>query len=151
MFYVSLKGDRDSVFLREAYRDSQLIDKDRLLVIKEKFRALVSVPRFPKRGAPQKDDHYSDRTDEPEEGSGEDGEDWSIDDYMTDGQFDDVDDGNEDDWSDEDDDMPPDFDEDYGTVKIGENKSAKLVDSSVKKKEKVLAPVFPDGRPRERW
>lgn len=151
MFYVSLKGDRDSVFLREAYRDSQLIDKDRLLVIKEKFRALVSVPRFPKRGAPQKDDHYSDRTDEPEEGSGEDGEDWSIDDYMTDGQFDDVDDGNEDDWSDEDDDMPPDFDEDYGTVKIGENKSAKLVDSSVKKKEKVLAPVFPDGRPRELW
>ncbi|GMH21735.1 hypothetical protein Nepgr_023577 [Nepenthes gracilis] len=51
MFYVSLKGDRDSVFLREAYRDSQLIDKDRLLLIKEKMRSLVAVPRFPKRGA----------------------------------------------------------------------------------------------------
>ncbi|KAF9614919.1 hypothetical protein IFM89_021349 [Coptis chinensis] len=46
MFYVSLKGERDSVFLREAYRDSQLIDKDRLLIIKEKFRALVLVPRY---------------------------------------------------------------------------------------------------------
>ncbi|TKY68992.1 ROOT PRIMORDIUM DEFECTIVE 1 protein [Spatholobus suberectus] len=48
MFYVSLKGDRDSVFLREGYRDSQLVEKDRLLLIKEKFRSLVSVPRFPK-------------------------------------------------------------------------------------------------------
>ncbi|PWA95969.1 Plant organelle RNA recognition domain-containing protein [Artemisia annua] len=46
MFYVSLKGDRDSVFLRDAYRDSQLVDKNRLLLIKEKLRALVSVPRF---------------------------------------------------------------------------------------------------------
>ncbi|KAF6162474.1 hypothetical protein GIB67_026312 [Kingdonia uniflora] len=46
IFYVSLKGERDSVFLREAYRDSQLIDKDRLLIIKEKLRAMVAVPRF---------------------------------------------------------------------------------------------------------
>ncbi|XWS32058.1 hypothetical protein CRYUN_Cryun23aG0128400 [Craigia yunnanensis] len=45
MFYVSLKGDRDSVFLREAYHNSQLIDKDPLLLIKEKFRSLVAIPR----------------------------------------------------------------------------------------------------------
>ncbi|KAK3026588.1 hypothetical protein RJ639_041608 [Escallonia herrerae] len=50
MFYVSLKGDRDSVFLREAYRDSQLVEKNRLLLIKEKLRSLVAVPRFAQRG-----------------------------------------------------------------------------------------------------
>ncbi|GMN42942.1 hypothetical protein TIFTF001_012154 [Ficus carica] len=42
MFYVSLKGDRDSVFLREAYRNSQLIDRDRLMIIKEKLHSLVA-------------------------------------------------------------------------------------------------------------
>ncbi|KAJ0052163.1 hypothetical protein Pint_00569 [Pistacia integerrima] len=155
LFYVSLKGDRDSVFLREGYRDSQLIDKDRLLVIKEKFRALVSVPRFPRRNAPRTDDGSAD---EPEDRSEEDGEGWSdIDDYMTDGQFDDDDDNEEeddeygDDWSDEDDDTPPDFGEDDGTVKIGVSKSVKQVDSSTKNEEKVRALVLPDGRPRERW
>ncbi|KAJ0112761.1 hypothetical protein Patl1_00583 [Pistacia atlantica] len=142
-------GDRDSVFLREGYRDSQLIDKDRLLVIKEKFRALVSVPRFPRRNAPRKDDGSAD---EPEDRSEEDGEGWSdIDDYMTDGQFDDDDNNEEeddeygDDWSDEDDDTPPDFGEDDGTVKIGVSKSVKQVDSSTKNEEKVRALVLPDG------
>ncbi|KAL5796035.1 hypothetical protein ACOSQ2_000855 [Xanthoceras sorbifolium] len=151
MFYVSLKGDRDSVFLREAYRDSQLIDKDRLLVIKEKLRALVAVPRFRKRGSPKKD---TDGTDEPEDGSGEDGEEWSdIDDYMTDSQFDGDEEDDGDDWSDDDgdDNTPPDFDEDDGTVMIGSSKSAKQVNGSMKNEEKVLVPVFPDGKPRERW
>ncbi|KAK6158862.1 hypothetical protein DH2020_006176 [Rehmannia glutinosa] len=53
MFYVSQKGDRDSVFLREAYRDSQLVEKDKMLLVKEKFRALVNVPKFPRRNAPR--------------------------------------------------------------------------------------------------
>jgi hypothetical protein len=44
-FYVSLKGDRDSVFLREAYKNSQLIEKSHLVLLKEKMRALA-VPRF---------------------------------------------------------------------------------------------------------
>ncbi|KAK3194643.1 hypothetical protein Dsin_025953 [Dipteronia sinensis] len=147
LFYVSLKGDRDSVFLREAYRDSQLIDKDRLLIIKEKLRSLVAVPRFPKRGSPKKD---TDETNEPEDGSGEDGEEWSDIDDMTDSQFDDDDFG--DDWSDDDDgDTPPDFDEDDGTVKIGSIKPAKQVNGSMKDEDKPLILEFPDGRPRERW
>lgn len=148
MFYVSLKGDRDSVFLREAYRDSQLLEKDRLLIIKEKLRSLVSVQRFPKRGAPRK----STGTDEPEDGS--DGEEWSdVDNFMGDDGFDDDDDAEdyEGDWSDEDDDTPPDFDEDGETRKTEEINPIKQVDNSTKSDEKVLAPAFPDGRPRERW
>ena len=151
MFYVSLKGDRDSVFLREAYSDSQLIEKDRSLIIKEKLRALVSVPRFRGRGAP--------RSDEQEDGSGEEGEEWSdVDNLMGDDGLDDDsefdnedDDDGEDDWSDEDDNTPPDFDEDDGTVKFESNKAAKQVDNSKRDEEKVLVPSFPDGRPRERW
>lgn len=155
MFYVSLKGDRDSVFLREAYRDSHLIEKDRLLLIKEKIRSLVAVPRYPKRGP---------RTDEEgglegNNGSGEEGEEeWSDgDNLMSNDGFDDDDDDDddnedyEDNWSDEDDDMPPDFDEDGGTVKIGVSKPIKQVDNSKKDEEKDLVPVLPDGRPRERW
>nr|KYP76666.1 hypothetical protein KK1_020918 [Cajanus cajan] len=82
MFYVSLKGDRDSVFLREGYRDSQLVEKD----------------------------------------SDED-----------------------------DDDLPPDFDEDAEMLEIGQGKTVKQVEESRQKDEKVLVPVFPDGRPREQW
>lgn len=152
MFYVSLKGDRDSVFLREAYRDSHLIDKDRLLIIKEKLRSLVSVPRFPRRGAPQRDADGKEGTDEPEDGSGE-GEEWaSVDDFMSDDGFDDDDEDDEDDWSDdEDDDSPPDFDEDGDTVNIGVEKPVKQEINSVKHIGKVLQPLAKDGRPRERW
>jgi hypothetical protein len=53
MFYVSLKGDRDLVFLREAYKNSQLMEKSHLVLLKEKMRALVTVPRFPRRGGPR--------------------------------------------------------------------------------------------------
>ncbi|KAL3700817.1 hypothetical protein R1sor_018839 [Riccia sorocarpa] len=45
MFYVSFKGHRDSVFLREAYRGSQLIDKDPLVLAKERLGELVAVPK----------------------------------------------------------------------------------------------------------
>ncbi|KAA8516160.1 hypothetical protein F0562_019339 [Nyssa sinensis] len=47
--------------------------------------------------------------------------------------------------------MPPDFAEDDGNVNIGLSKPTTQVDNSVKNEEKVLVPVFPDGRPRERW
>eukprot|EP01018_Ginkgo_biloba_P022861 Gb_34809 [translate_table: standard] len=42
LFYVSLKGQRDSVFLREAYQGSELIEKSPLLAAKERLQALVS-------------------------------------------------------------------------------------------------------------
>ncbi|KAA8520730.1 hypothetical protein F0562_014998 [Nyssa sinensis] len=166
MFYVSLKGDRDSVFLREAFRDSQLIEKDQLLFIKEKLRSLVVVPRFPRRGIAKTSEEG---TIEPEEGSaGEEGEEWSDVGNIMSGEFDDNQDEDEDeddddddededdedyedDWSDEDDDVPPDFDEDGGNVNIGLSKPTKQVEYNlVKNEEKVLVPVFPDGRPRER-
>ncbi|KAJ0499824.1 putative plant organelle RNA recognition domain, protein WHAT'S THIS FACTOR 1 [Helianthus annuus] len=130
MFYVSLKGDRDSVFLRDAYRDSQLVDKNRLLLIKEKLRALVAVPRF--RGRVVKTD-----SDDREEEEEEEEEDWSDFDDLVDNEM------GEDDDDGEDDDMPPDFDEDDDNVKKGQ--------SSKEDEEKVPSLVFPDGRPRERW
>lgn len=157
MFYVSLKGERDSVFLREAYSDSQLIEKDRLLVVKEKLRALVSVPRFRRRGAPRCDPNVVEGPDEGEDGSGEEREEWSdVDNLMGDGldddsEFDGDDDDEEDDWSDEDDDTPPDFDDDGETVKFALNKTVNKVDNSRRDEEKVLVPTFPDGQPRERW
>ncbi|KAB1219600.1 Protein ROOT PRIMORDIUM DEFECTIVE 1 [Morella rubra] len=152
MFYVSLKGDRDSVFLREAYRNSQLIEKDRLLLIKEKLRSLVAVPRFPSRGAPRTEaDGVGDN--EPRDGSGEEEDEWSdIDNLLSDGDDHDHDEEDYgDDWSDEDDDMPPDFDEDGGTMRIEESDPIKQEDGLAKNEEKVLVSVLPDGRPRERW
>uniref|UniRef100_A0A803NV54 PORR domain-containing protein n=1 Tax=Cannabis sativa TaxID=3483 RepID=A0A803NV54_CANSA len=157
MFYVSLKGDRDSVFLREAYRDSQLIDKDRLLIIKEKLRSLVSVPRFPRRGAPRRDSDGAQGTDDkPEDGTDEEGEEWAnADDFRNDSGFDDDDDDDEDDddWSDEDDETPPDFEEDGESISIGVRNSNKQELKSTKHddEKKDLTPVLPDGRPRERW
>ncbi|KAI3756760.1 hypothetical protein L1987_56583 [Smallanthus sonchifolius] len=130
MFYVSLKGDRDSVFLRDAYRDSQLVDKNRLLLIKEKLRSLVAVPRF--RGRVVKSDAEDQEEEEEEEVEGEE-EDWSDFDDLVDNEMGDDDD-------DDDDDMPPDFDEDDENVK-GQSKQDE---------EKAPALVFPDGRPRER-
>uniref|UniRef100_A0A7C9AKG8 PORR domain-containing protein n=1 Tax=Opuntia streptacantha TaxID=393608 RepID=A0A7C9AKG8_OPUST len=42
LFYVSLKGERDSVFLVEAYDDNgELIEKDEALVVKERLLSLV--------------------------------------------------------------------------------------------------------------
>ncbi|XP_010266469.1 PREDICTED: protein ROOT PRIMORDIUM DEFECTIVE 1 [Nelumbo nucifera] len=157
MFYVSLKGDRDSVFLREAYHNSQLIDKDRLLIIKEKLRALVAVPRFTRSGAPKMNMDGSEDADsadnsEVESGEEEAGE-WSDVDNLLSNEFgdDDFDDYNddEDEWSDEDDDMPPDFDDVDGSRNIRETELVNQVEVLRNYEERV--PVFPDGRPRERW
>ncbi|KAJ6955515.1 protein WHAT'S THIS FACTOR 1 [Populus alba x Populus x berolinensis] len=158
LFYVSLKGDRDSVFLREAYCDSHLVEKDRLLLIKEKLRSLVMVPRFPRRGAPKTDSvGGEDGTSGHEDGIIKEAEDWSdIDSYLSGDELNgDEDDDYENDWSDEDDDMPPDFEDDDddndGTVRIRLSKSIKQTDTVTNDKEEVLTPVFPDGRPRELW
>lgn len=155
MFYVSLKGDRDSVFLREAYHDSQLIEKDRLLLIKEKLRSLVAVPRF-RRGVATKRD--GDGNEEIGNKEDESGEEWTdAENFLSDDGFDDDDDDydnedeDDDDWSDEDDDTPPDFDEDAGSLEIGQRKPIRQAQSTMPIDEKVLAPAFPDGRPRECW
>nr|DAD25182.1 TPA_asm: hypothetical protein HUJ06_026646 [Nelumbo nucifera] len=139
MFYVSLKGDRGSVFLREAYRDSQLIDKDRLLIIKENMNMDGS------EGAKGADNSEV----ESDEGVGE----WSDVDNLLgnefgDDEFDDYND-DEDEWSDEDDDMPPDFDGVGGSRNFRESELVNEVEILRKNEERV--PVFPDGRPRECW
>ncbi|XP_023514273.1 protein WHAT'S THIS FACTOR 1 homolog [Cucurbita pepo subsp. pepo] len=150
MFYVSLKGDRDSVFLREAYRNSHLIDKDRLLIIKEKLRALVAVPRIRGRGALKNDTDGGD--DQPDYMSGDESSD--IDNLLDDDdEFDDNEDGAfEDNWSDEEDDTPPSFngDRDGESINI-EARKQRQVDNSQKLDQSLLSPVLPDGRPRERW
>ncbi|KAK6918260.1 Plant organelle RNA recognition domain [Dillenia turbinata] len=158
MFYVSLKGDRDSVFLREAYQDSQLVEKDRLLLIKEKLRSLVAVPRFRGRVAPKRDSEGANGPYELEDESVEEGEGLSdVDNLMSDGfdggdeDEDDYDDDDDDDWSDEDDDMPPNFDDDSGNVKLGSRKRFQQENNLERNEEKELALLFPDGRPRERW
>lgn len=154
MFYVSLKGDRDSVFLREAYRDSQLIDKDRLLIIKEKLRSIIAVPRYPRRGSPNSEAGGGEGTNEAQDGTVDEGEEWSdTDNLMTgeDDEFDEDDDDDVDEWSDEDDDTPPDFDEDGKTSNNELRKPIKQEGYSTENDEMVLVPVLPDGRPRERW
>ncbi|KAK7386107.1 hypothetical protein VNO78_26066 [Psophocarpus tetragonolobus] len=149
MFYVSLKGDRDSVFLREGYRDSQLVEKDRLLLIKEKLRTLVNVPRFPKGAARRTVEDSMRERDNEEDEIGEKEEEWSedVDNLVSDDGFDDMDD--DDDWSEDDDDLPPDFDEDAELLEIGQGKIIKQ--DSRHNEGKVLLPVFADGRPREQW
>lgn len=157
MFYVSLKGDRDSVFLREAYRDSNLVEKDKLLLIKEKLRALVNVPRFPRRNISEADSDQAARI-EDEGGSGEDEEDeWSDIDNLGSDEMDDLVDGDDDDskdgWSD-DDDLPPNFNnEEEDPLSSFERSKPNInqVNGSRKSDEKDLIPVFPDGKPRERW
>ncbi|KAI6707756.1 hypothetical protein NL676_010718 [Syzygium grande] len=159
MFYVTLKGDRDSVFLREAYHGSHLVEKDRLLLIKEKLRSLVSVPQFPRKGVSKKDDDSAEVIPEQKDASDEEGaEDWSdVGDLMIDGvdgddnEDDDFDGNYEDDWIEEDEDRPPDFDEDGSSVKIGIRKPIEQTGNSTDNEEKILVPTFPDGRPRECW
>lgn len=148
MFYVSLKGDRDSVFLREAYRDSQLIEKNKMLLIKERFRVLVNVPRFPNKAIPRTDSDEAEKTDQEDESGADEEDDWS--DIENDGR-DDYDE--EDDWSDDGGDIPPDFseDEDDTQLNIESSKPTRQANGSKETAEKVLNPVFPDGRPRERW
>lgn len=150
MFYVSLKGERDSVFLRDAYRDSHLVEKNKLLLIKEKLRSLVAVPRV--RGSVKPGIREDQESNEAEDGSGMEDEDWSDIDGLMSGGDDEDEDDDDDDWSDdEDDDMPPDFDEGDETLKLEPRKQVKQLAGSIKNEDKALAPMFPDGRPRERW
>lgn len=150
MFYVSLKGDRDSVFLREAYQNSHLKEKDRLLLIKEKLRSLVDVPRFRGSRDSKNDTDGDDGTNNQEDKKDEGTEDWSdTDNFMDDDDSDEDDDDFGDDWTDEEDDTPPDFNEDDSAMKIDVSKSKQPDD--IKTEEKILVPAFPDGRPRERW
>ncbi|KMT00098.1 hypothetical protein BVRB_1g019220 [Beta vulgaris subsp. vulgaris] len=160
MFYVSLKGDRDSIFLREAYRGSNLVDKDRLLLVKEKMRALVNVPRFKKGGTRKSDDEAEETSEQQDDISeGEEGE-WSDIDNVASEDFDDDEDDNDDDdedyediWTDEDE-TPPDFDDENDNVNINvrvkSSKSEEQLDPLPLNDEQRI-PVFPDGRPRERW
>lgn len=149
MFYVSLKGDRDSAFLREAYRDSQLIEKDRLLLLKEKMRALVGVPRFPGRRAQRTEVAGKDSV--VVAGGREENDELlsDVDSFLNDELGSEFDEEDDDDWSDEEDDLPPDFD-DGESLSFEESKSQSH-DISKLTQNKVLVPVFPDGRPRERW
>lgn len=71
-FYVSLKGIRDSVFLREAYEDSELKVKDPLVLLKERMAALVAQIRIDERL-----DEVSD--DDEDEDEDEDDDDWDED------------------------------------------------------------------------
>ncbi|XP_068659744.1 protein WHAT'S THIS FACTOR 1 homolog, chloroplastic-like [Aristolochia californica] len=156
MFYVSLKGERDSVFLRDAYHNSQLIEKDRLMLIKEKLRALATVPRFSRRNASKTDVVNGSK----EEGSGVASEELSHaqgsgDEFDDDGDYegdeddDWSDEGEEDDWSDEEEEIPPNFNDEG--VNFGDRTPLKPVNGSSATQEKEVEPVFPDGRPRECW
>ncbi|CAM6129392.1 unnamed protein product [Calypogeia fissa] len=88
MFYVSFKGHRDSVFLREAYQGSELIDKDPLVLARERLSELVHA-RI-----------------KASEDAGEEGDEEEEEDEDGDGDFDDDDDDDEDEgesddeWSD---------------------------------------------------
>eukprot|EP00249_Psilotum_nudum_P019478 c27273_g1_i1 orf=406-1920(-) len=68
-FYVSLKGDRDSVFLREAYSGSNLIVKDPLVLAKEKLEELVA------KGS--KFRMSTQKREEEDDGGDSDTDDWS--------------------------------------------------------------------------
>lgn len=148
MFYVSLKGERDSVFLREAYRGSHLVEKHRLLILKEKMRALVAVPRFsrtPGIKIAEQENYVA-----LEAGDGEDdSKGWSdVDDILAEAD----EPGNEfeeDDWSDEEDETPPDFDDSDSLSFKG--KELRVDGAPKKLEDKAFVPTFPDGNPRERW
>jgi phosphopantothenoylcysteine synthetase/decarboxylase len=81
-FYVSLKGTRDSVFLREAYDNTELKEKDPLVLLKERMAELVA-----KGIKDEMLDALSDDEDGDEDGEedgdddhDEDDEDWDEDD-----------------------------------------------------------------------
>lgn len=154
MFYISLKGDRDSVFLREAYRDSVLIEKDKMLLIKEKLRALVNVPKFSKRTARKTDSDEADGSEREDASDEDDDDNWSdIENVGSDEEGDDDGDDYDDEWSD-DDDVPPDFNDgqDEPLPGLQRSKTTSKVNGTVKKSDnRVLSTVFPDGTPRERW
>eukprot|EP00250_Pteridium_aquilinum_P020982 c249_g1_i1 orf=112-1644(+) len=89
IFYVSLKGTRDCVFLREAYQGSELIQKDPLVIVKERLAQLVALDyrNIHRRNI----------------GSTSVGEDDDADDDDEEDDDDDYDEGEDDGWSDDDD------------------------------------------------
>ncbi|MCO5593245.1 hypothetical protein L7F22_047252 [Adiantum nelumboides] len=103
IFYISLKGTRDCVFLKEAYNGAELIEKDSLVVVKERLAKLVALnaARFNRS-----------RQD------GEEGKARGVDDGLRgDDDEDDADDFDEDegdDWSDDDDEISDDDELDNG-------------------------------------
>jgi hypothetical protein len=151
MFYVSFKGDRDSVFLREAYKDSQLIDKNKLVLLKEKMRALVAVPRFPRRGGVAVRDEGATQLSNDEGSDVEDEEGLSdMEDLITElsGGNSDTDYQWGDGWFGENDDSPPDFGDDDDD----DDSNPQRVEVAMKNGGgSTNDPVFPDGRPREQW
>lgn len=153
MFYVSLKGARDSVFLREAYRGSYLVDKNKLLLVKEKMRALVDIPQFPKRRTRKSDDEAKDLGDQQDQISeGKDEEMSDFDDAIND-EFDDDDEEEEEDYEDmssEEDEVPPDFDDDSGSLRVDLSKPVEQ-SNVIPMNTEDRVPVLPDGQPRERW
>lgn len=155
MFYVSLKGARDSVFLREAYRGSYLVDKNKLLLVKEKMRALVDIPQFPKRRTRKSDDEAKDFDDQQDQVSEGKDEEMSDFDNAINDEFDDDDEEEEEeedyeDMSSEEDEVPPDFDDDNDSLRV--DLSQPVEQSNVlPMNTEDRVPVFPDGRPRERW
>lgn len=152
MFYVSLKGARDSVFLREAYRGSYLVDKNKLLLVKEKMRALVDIPQFPKRRTRKSDDEAKDFDDQQDQVSEGKDEEMSDFDNAINDEFDDDDEEEEDyeDMSSEEDEVPPDFDDDNDSLRVDLSKPVEQSNVLPVNTEDQV-PVFPDGRPRERW
>lgn len=172
MFYVSLKGDRDSVFLRDAYQDSELIEKDPLIIAKERLQALVSIGRFQRRTrtigevqeAGEEDGNFSEED--------EDDEDWSD----AEGS-----DGDDDEWSDLDDEeeskpyarvrsSPDDEDErkphakerkPHAKVRSSSQDKARFLLKAVRKdpyirispspEKKELSSVTSNDGPREQW
>lgn len=86
LFYVSEKGHRDSVFLREAYNGPHLINKDPLVEVGDSLRELVllgkKVQKLESDDEEEWDDEFGDDDDEDEDedGDDEDDDDWSDDD-----------------------------------------------------------------------
>lgn len=81
MFYVSFKGDRDSVFLREAYNGSELIEKDPLVLAKERLGELVELGKNYRINDAEDGENEEGDEDEDEDDYGdEDKDDWSDDD-----------------------------------------------------------------------
>ena len=72
-FYVSLKGVRDSVFLREAYENSELKEKDPLVLLRERMADLVA-----KGQRDEKLDEISD--DDEDDGDEDEDDDWGDED-----------------------------------------------------------------------
>ncbi|KAG0568144.1 hypothetical protein KC19_7G189700 [Ceratodon purpureus] len=82
-FYVSLKGTRDSVFLREAYENSELKEKDPLVLLKERMAELVAKGRRDEK----LDDLSDDDDSEGEDEDAEDGDDEDWDEYDDEERF----------------------------------------------------------------